>query len=147
MLFHDDPAAGHQEVTRTLKRIAKDYFWPQMLRDIKQYMRTCDSCQKSKARHHLPYSELAPLPVPNIPWQEITMDIITDLPPCEKGNKVYNAILVIVDRLTKVSIYLPTTKKLTNDGLASLYLEYIYPHFGLPSGIISDRGTIFTSGF
>lgn len=147
MLFHNDPAAGHQGVTRTLKRIAKDYFWPQIQQDIKRYIYRCDLCQKLKARHHLPYGELVPLPIPTAPQQEITIDIITDLLPYKKGNKVYNTILVMVDRLTKVSIYLLTTKKLISNSLILLYLEYIYLQFRLLSGIISNRGTIFTSRF
>lgn len=101
----------------------------------------------TKPQHHLPYSELAALPMLSYLWEEISMDMIVDLPRYKLGNRVYDSILVIVNRLIKTSIYIPITKKLTNSMLADLFLEKVFVNYSIPKGIILDRGSIFTSGF
>jgi len=62
-------------------------------------------------------------------------------------NKPYDAILVIVDRFMKYVLYIATKKTLTTSAFASLVLDYIFRPFGLPSSIVSDRGSLFTSNF
>jgi hypothetical protein len=60
---------------------------------------------------------------------------------------VYDAVLVIVDRYSKMNRYVPTTKKCTAAALAKILVEEVVRHFGVPSGIVSDRGPVFTSQF
>jgi transposase InsO family protein len=60
---------------------------------------------------------------------------------------VYNAILVIVDRYTKMNIYIPTTKKCTSVDLAKILRDEIVRHYGIPNGIVSDRGSVFISQY
>lgn len=146
--YHDDPSGGHLGVRKTVARISKAFFWDKMRRSIEEYVPTCLVCQRTKARRHLPYGLLAPLPIPTRPFQEITVDLITGLPPSESlGGKRYNAILVVVCRFSKYALYIPTTKNLTADGLATLLFYHVFRHFGLPGGIVSDRGSLFTSHF
>lgn len=147
MLFHDDPTAGHQGVGRTLVRIADVYFWRGMKRDVKNYVNTCIVCQTTKARQHLPYGELAALPTPSEPWKEISMDFITGLPEVEYERRKYNAILVIVDRFTKYALYIPCSKNISSEGLANKFLRHVFRPYGMPRGIVSDRGSVFTSAF
>ena len=71
------------------------------------------------------------------------MDFIVELPPSHG----FNAILVCVDQLTKMAHFCPTTTNVTAEGTAQLYLQYVFKHHGLPSDIVSDRGTQFTSRF
>ena len=75
------------------------------------------------------------------------MDFITGLPPSKRGDKVYNAICVIVDRYTKMALYLPIVKTITITELADLFLNKVVRCFRAPRGIISNRGSIFTSKF
>ena len=100
-----------------------------------------------RAPQHRPYGELQALPCPDRPWQEITMDFITGLPPSRRGDKVYDAIYVIVDRYTKMALYLPIVKTITTTELADLFLNEVVRRFRAPRGIVSDRGSIFTSKF
>ena len=60
---------------------------------------------------------------------------------------MYDAICVIVDRYTKMALYLPIVKTITITELADLFLNDVVRHFGAPRGIISNRGSIFTSKF
>lgn len=147
--YHDEPTAGHLGVHKTLNLLARYYYWDAMIKDVKDYVRTCPVCQRTKAHKHRPYGLLAPLPPPSRPWQEITMDFITGLPPSTTpdSQKHCNAILVVVDRFTKYSLYLATTTQLTSSGLADLLFHRVVTTFGLPDGIVTDRGSIFTSNF
>jgi len=71
------------------------------------------------------------------------MDFIVELP--ESGG--YNAILVCVDRLTKMAHFCPTTTRVDAKETARLYLKHVFKHHGLPDNIVTDRGTQFTSRF
>ena len=71
------------------------------------------------------------------------MDWITDLPP----SNYHDAILVVVDRLTKMAIFIPTTKAMPADRVATLFLQHVVRLHGIPETIISDRDPVFTSRF
>ena len=75
------------------------------------------------------------------------MDFITNLPPSMRGGYVFNAILVVVDRFTKMAFYIPTTKTCTAEDLVDLLLDSVIRRFGVLRGIVSDRGSVFTSDF
>ncbi|KAM4061498.1 his(2)-Cys(2) zinc finger domain-containing protein [Hirsutella rhossiliensis] len=135
VLFHDDEVAGHQGGTKTCKRIQVQYYWPGLRRDVRRYVSTCRECQLAKPRHHKPYGLLAPLPAPSRPWQEISMDFITDLPPVRCEKKIYSSILVVVDRLTRYARYIPVSSRISSDGLADVFLREIFKHYGMPDGI------------
>jgi len=75
------------------------------------------------------------------------MDFIIGLPPSRRGNKVYNIIYIIVDRYTKMALYLPIVKTITITKLMDLFLNKVVRRFRAPKGIISNRGSIFTSKF
>jgi len=71
------------------------------------------------------------------------MDWLTDLPPLNG----HDAILIVVDRFTKLSHFIPTSKTCSAPQVASLFLDNIVKLHGFPSTIISDRDPIFTSHF
>ena len=68
-----------------------------MSRYIGKYVSTCDMCLRTKSICQLPTGELHPLPIPNRPWDTISVDFITELP--ESNRK--DAIMVVVDSMTK----------------------------------------------
>ena len=144
---HDDPTGGHFGAGKTLEILQRKYFWQSMRKDVKDYVRTCPVCQRTKVKRHLPYGALSSFPLPSKPWQEITMDFITGLPPSRFRGKVYDSILVIIDRYTKMARYIPTTKEVSAPELAELFVHHIIKDFGTPAGITSDRGSVFTSKF
>ena len=69
------------------------------------------------------------------------MDCITDLP----NSKGYNTILVVIDRLTKMSHFIPCRKDLDARQFATLFMQHIVRLHGIPRDIITDRGSLFTS--
>ena len=74
----------------------------------------------------------------------IAMDFVSGLPRTSSG---YDAIWVIVDRLTKTTHFLPIKKMYSNDRLARLYVSRIVCLHGVPVSIVSDRGSTFTLVF
>jgi hypothetical protein len=91
---------------------------------------------------------LAFLPIPKEPWKEISMDFIVGLPEFQTWNgRRRNNVLVVVDRLLKYALFIPTSNTLTASGLADVLLAYVFSRFGIPKGIISDRKSLFISKF
>ena len=98
-------------------------------------------------RHRL-YGTLQSLPQPSVKWKEITIDFVTDLLPSRNGEgKIFNSLLVVVDRYTKMAKYIPVLKSITAEQLANIFLKHIVSQFRTPEGIVSDRGAVFTSTF
>ena len=138
---HDDPLAGHGGTAKTTELITRQYYWPMMRETIKRYIKNCDMCQRSKAVRHAPYGLLQPNEVPDQPWRSIAMDFITDLP----NSNGYDTILVVIDRLTKMSHFIPCRKDLDARQFATLFMQHVVRLHGIPRDIITDRGSLFTS--
>lgn len=138
---HDSPIAGHPGILKTIELISRDYIWIGLRSDVEIYVNGCAVCQRTKGTNRLPTGTLKTLEVSTTPWSEISMDFIEQLPKSSK----YDSILVIVDRLTKWAIFIPTTTTLTSSGLAELILDRLISQHGLPNAIVSDRGSKFTS--
>ena len=140
---HDSKIAGHPGRRKTYELIRKDFIWPKMVKDINQYVKSCQVCQRNKSSRRLSRFPLKPLPVPNSPWSVVSLDFITDLP---KSNN-FDSILVIVDHFTKMSHFVACTKEIDSKSTANLFLKIVFCKHGLPSKIISDRGPQFVAMF
>ena len=141
---HSTPYAGHFGVNKTVAAIAKSFWWPGLRETVQAFVAKCDSCQRSKARTTKPPGPLLPLPIPEEPWQSVSMDFITKLPPTARG---HDAVLVFVDRLTKMVHLGPTTTECTAMQAADLFVNHVVRLHGWPANVISDRDSIFTSKF
>ncbi|MBW0533137.1 hypothetical protein O181_072852 [Austropuccinia psidii MF-1] len=87
--------------------------------------------------------ESSNLPIPNSPWICLSMDFITQLPL----SNLFDSILVIVERFSKMSVFIPTMSSITSIDLALLFMKNIFSKHGLASGIVSNRGPLFVSSF
>jgi transposase InsO family protein len=110
---------------------------------LREYVKSCDTCARSKAPRHCPFGLLQPLPILSQPWGSIAMHFITDLPTV----RAKNSILVVVDRLTKMAHFIPCSKLITAEKTTQLILDEIVRLHGLPEEIVSDRGPQFASKF
>lgn len=138
---HDSPLAGHQGINKTIELVTRDYIWLGINKDIEAYVSGCVVCQRTKVPRQSPYGLLKTLEVPTRPWTNITMDFIEQLPKSDK----YDTILVVVDRLTKWSIFIPTDNRISSARLAELLIDRVFSQHGLPNSIVSDRGSTFVS--
>ena len=140
-MHHDLPSAGHFGRWKTTELVSRNYWWPGMNTDVKKYVAGCDTCQRMKNQPRQPYGPLIPNPVPAGPWEVISMDLITQLPESDG----FNAIMVVVDRLTKRAHFFPITNEFSARDLANILYERVWTQHGLPLQIISDRGTQFAA--
>jgi hypothetical protein len=147
MECHNWPMGGHFGVTRTYYKLKVKYYWENMLQDVKDWIHDCMVCKKAKAPRHAPYGLLNPLPVPDGPWKEVTMDFITDLPPSSYLGQVYDQILVVVDRFSKMAHYIPFKGTWGAKDLAEVWMREIMRLHPTPARIISDRGPIMNSKY
>ena len=142
--FHDSKYAGHFGVHKTLSLLKRVYWWKGMTTHVYKYVKGCHSCQRNKPGHQQPMGLLQPLPIPQRPWTSISMDLITGLPETKEG---HNAIVTVIDRLTKMVHFFPCNIKITAVQLAQLFLQHIFRIHGIPTEIISDRDPRFISHF
>lgn len=141
---HCPPYAGHVGTSKTVKAVQRTFFWPGMRKEIRFFVQTCDACQRNKADNQLPGGLLQPLEIPERKWAHVTMDAITQLPKTERGA---DAILVMVDKLTKMCHFAPTTSDFTAEMAAEIFVNHVIKAHGLPIKIITDRGQNFTGRF
>jgi hypothetical protein len=141
---HESAYSIHPRVNKMHHDLKATYWWYGMKRDVAEYVAFCDTCQRVKAEHQRPTGLLQPLQVPELKWEDITMDFIVGLPRTQSG---YDSIWVIVDRLTKVAHFIPIKTTYSGLQLAELYMSRIVCLHGVPKKIVSDRGTQFTSKF
>ena len=135
--------SAHGGHAKTYNRIASTYYWPRMSRDIKRYVSTCDICQKSKPKRHAPFGLLQPIPIPTQPFEVVSMDFIPELPLSDG----FDNIFVIVDKLTKYAIFIPTTTTIGEKETAELFFHHVISKFGIPRQVISDRDTRWRGNF
>jgi hypothetical protein len=135
-LIHED---GHLGFVRVFNAISRKYYWEKtMSKDILDFIKNCDRCQRSKPKLSKTVGELHPIPVISKTWHQIGIDFIGPLTTTAGGNKY---ILTVVDYFTKwpEATALPTKEA---NGVASFLLE-IFCRFGFPKVIISDQGREF----
>ena len=140
---HDIPVAGHPGIEKTQELMGRHYTWIGMGRDVEQYVKGCLTCQRMKGSHGRRHGFLKTLEVAEKPSQHLSMDFIDQLPKSQQ----HDAILVVVDRLTKWAVFIPCNVRITSSKLADVLLDRVFSQHGLPESIVSDRGSKFTSGF
>ena len=135
---HDHPISGHYAQNQIMDLIRHEYTWPGIRTMVKDYIQSCTTCAQSKAPCHHPYGLLKQLPIPEKPWNSILMDFIEQL-PLSSGS---TAILVVVDRLSKQSIFILTHDTITSPSLQSssysmCSLSTVYWPMSHPTGVLS----------
>jgi hypothetical protein len=112
--------------------------------EIARYVARCDTCRRVKAIYMKTAGPLQSLPIPVWKWEDISMDFIVGLPRTTKG---YDSIWVIVDRLTKISHFLPVKIDHSVTVYAQLYIARILSLHDVPKTIVSNRGPQFVAKF
>ena len=140
-LHHDIPAAGHGGRWKTVELVTRNYWWPRVTRDVGKYIEGCDLCQRMKNRTEELAGKLKLSEVPKRPWSHLTVDFITKL-PVVAGKDV---VLVVCDRLSKMTHFVATTEGTSAEGLARLFQDNVWKLHGLPESVVSDRGPQFVA--
>lgn len=145
-LVHSSPYyAAHAGYPRTMSLLARMFYWKKMPADCRDFVRSCDFCQKTKVDTRGLAGKLQYIDVPDRPGDALAMDYIVGLPPSVWYGKTYNSVLVVIDRLTRFAFYIPTTDTVTAIETAKLLVDHVFTRLGFPLSIIADRDPKFTS--
>ncbi|KAL1533392.1 hypothetical protein AAHA92_33280 [Salvia divinorum] len=142
-LFHESSLACHSGALATYKRISALLYWPKMMKEVREFVRVCAVCQRFKAGNSPPAGLLQPLPLPASIFTDLAMDFVEALPISQEKN----AILVVVDRLSKYAHFMAMTHPFTSKQVAETFMNSVFKLHGMPTKIVSDRGATFMSAF
>src|SRR5271170_6518642 len=142
-MCHDSTIAGHPGQQKTRELVSRDYFWYKMTEDVNKYVNGCRKCQQTKIFPTKPQGELYPNKIPTKPFQIISVDFITDLPPSQG----HDAMMIVVDRLSKRVYSIPCHKTITSEGSARLFKDTVWRHEEFPETVLRDQGPQFISAF
>jgi hypothetical protein len=142
--IHDQFASEHSDMRRTHKYLSKWYYWSQVRKLVERYVRNCHICKRFKSTRDK-YSELLNLlSISNCSWTNIIMNFVTEL----SESKEFNAILMMINRLTKMHHYI-SCKAEEDDTNAEettrLLINHVWKLHELSSTIMSNRESQFIS--
>jgi len=133
--LHGRGLAGHFGHDRTFATVADRFYWPRMRRDAHTMVDRCRVCQINKGIEQ-PAGLYTPLPIPDRPWQHLSMDFVLGFP---RTLRQYDSIMVVVDRFSKMAHFLPCHKNYDASRVATLFLQEVIRLHGIPVSIVSDR--------
>ena len=137
--LHEDTHAGQQQ---TIKMARDRYLWLGLAKDVKKFVKSCTVCQKVKVNKHehvQPGSFLAE----KTRFKTVHLDLVGPLPESEEG---YRYILTAIDRATWYPVAAPLKSTETVE-VWQKFQDHWIANFGVPSLLISDRGSQFTSSY
>jgi len=137
---------GHVSYSKTYYGLTSHFYWPRMAKDTFEYCRTCGICQLTKQSTQRRFGLLKPLPILDTSFTYISMDFLFLPQVTNKSTQVsYDHVWVFVDRFSKYTIILPLSLNYTTEHLINVYYNSVYPFYGLPQDIITNRDVLFTS--
>jgi len=142
-LCHNTHIAGYPRCWKTLELVSWNYWWPQISRYISQYVSTYNLYLRTKPWRHSPVGKLQPLSVPDAWWDILSVDFVVELPESSR----YDAVMTVVDSISKRVHFIPTHIMVTVEGAARLFLHHVWKLHGLPKRVVSDRGPQFVASF
>ena len=140
-LAHDNAMSGHLGVSKTYNRILKYFFWPGLMKDVKQHCRSCHVCQMvGKPNQKIPKAHLKPIPAFEEPFSRVLIDCVGPLPKTRSGNQF---LLTLMCAATRFPEAFPL-KRITAQAVIKVLIKF-FTFVGLPKSIQSDQGSNFTS--
>ena len=142
-IYHDTPANGaHFGRNKTIHKIKQRYFWPNMISDIRNYVKSCIPCSQNNHQRQKSPGFLKPIKPPEGVWQLLTMDFHGPISPTTKTGNRY--IISLTDVLSKFVIA-KAVRDCTATTAAKFIIEEVILKYGTPKCILTDNGTHFTA--
>ncbi|UYV61052.1 hypothetical protein LAZ67_1003246 [Cordylochernes scorpioides] len=131
--YHNHMLNGHLGVARTTYRLKNKYYWPSMLKDVSEFVKTCHLCQSRKGSNHLPSGLLQPIPPANYPFERIGIDFVGPLPSTKRRRKW---IIVLTDYYTKYA-ETKAVSEATVKEVSTFLIEHIILRHGAPNFLLA----------
>ena len=141
--LHGGTLGEHFVEEKTLALVKANFFWPKLEKDIARFVKKCVVCMIAKT-HGNNAGLYTPLPIPNMPWEEVSLDFVLGLPRTQRNK---DSILVVIDRFSKMAHFVPCNKSNDVSHVADLYFKEIMRLHGIPKNMVSDRDSKFLSHF
>ncbi|MCO5566720.1 hypothetical protein L7F22_020399 [Adiantum nelumboides] len=119
---HDSLVGGHRGINSTLEKLERSFFWPKLRKDVYNYVQKCQVCQKVKSSHQKPAGLLQPLPIPDGPFQDISMDFVGPLPTSHHSRNTM--CFTIVDRFSKFVMLILCKHTSSAEEIARLFIQF-----------------------
>lgn len=139
-VFHVDSTAGHLGYKKAHARMARQCYWPNMLRDLMDYEKNCASCMEHKLPRRGTVGTLHPISTSR-PWEMVGMDILGPMPRTRRG---YSYVIVFMDYFTRYVIVRPLRTQ-TAPEVARTLVNEVFLDRAPPARLLSDRGATFLS--
>ena len=146
-LHHNDSLTKHFKIKKTRSLLQRKFYWLKMLKDIKEYIQSCDVCQRVKAFRHRFYNKTRSLLISTRSWKKILISFIIELLFSRYENDINNAILVIVDRYSKMTFYIFAKSTWSIEDLADVLFDKMFLIFFEIREVIFNRGPFFVSDY
>ena len=138
---HESVMGGHMGVKKTTDKIQKAFYWPGIQGDVSRRCKSCDICQKTVNKGSVPKVPLEKMPLIDMPFKRVAIDLIGPIsPPSKEGHRY---ILTLVDDATRYPEAVPL-KNIDTETVAEALVD-IFSRLGIPEDILSDLGTQFVS--
>ena len=137
--FHTCPIGGHQGIQRTYERLKLYISWPNMFKDVEEYIKSCETCQINKQTLPNSKTEMQITDTQKQPWDKIYLDLVGPFSTSEKGNKY---LLTCQDNLSKYLIAIPIQNQ-SAETVAKHFVYELILRYGIPNEILTDQGTQF----
>ena len=147
IISHAHSLLAHLSGRKTFHYLRSNVWWPGMFSDITDYCKSCHTCATAKPQNQKQYGNLKPLPVPHRRWQQIGIDFVGPLPSSTNRHGEFDMICVIIDHLSSMVHLIPSRSDYRARDIAELMFENVYKLHGPPQILVSDRDSLFTSGF
>ena len=146
-LYHDDFLANHFEIKKTRVLMQKKFYWFKMTKNIKEYVKNCDMCQRIKTSQHCFYNEISSLFISTRLWTKISMNFIMKSFLNHYDDNIYNAILIIIDRFSKMTHYIFAKSTWSIKNLIDVLFNKILLIFLKIRKIVFNRKTLFINDY
>ncbi|GFV23956.1 retrovirus-related Pol polyprotein from transposon 297 [Trichonephila clavipes] len=132
--------SGHLGVTKTKSRIARYFYWPQCYKEIEEFVKTCDPCQRAGKANYQKKAPMQLVPVKSEVFSKLNVDAVGPLPTTPTGNKY---LLTVMCMSSKYPDAVPMPDIASTTVVEALF--QIFSRMGFPKEIQTDQGTSFTS--
>jgi hypothetical protein len=147
-MAHD--TLNHYGVTKTYSHLLANYFMPHMLWALKVFISRCPRCAVNKTLREKPHGLLKPIISLSHPFHTLTINFILSLPPSRRfahGDELFDTAMTVTDKFTKAIKIISGKGTYVAPDWAFRFWQVVYPDWGLPNAIISDRDAKFVSEF